>query len=135
MNGRALWWEDGYGVYFSQLGIPWVMKHQDLEAPMLKFSQDIDMAGMAPIAAKVDGTLLGAALGNERMIIGWYRDAGCEPPDWPVDAVISGQTVTLTVPGWTLAWRVDFYDTRTGMPTGASISATRQGAAFGGSAP
>jgi hypothetical protein len=118
MNGRALWWEDGYGVYFSELGLPWVMEYQDLEAPALRFSQDLDMAGMTPLAASMDGTLLGAALGNENMIIGWYRDAACEPPDWPVQPVITGQSVTLTVPGSETRWQLDFYDTKTGDPNG-----------------
>jgi hypothetical protein len=120
MNGRALWWEDGYGVYFPKLGLHWVMKYQDLEAPMLKFSQDIDMAGMAPIAATAPATLLGAALGNQGTIIGWYRDARCEPPDWPVQPVPAGQAVTLTVPGPATRWQLDFYDPQTGEATGDS---------------
>lgn len=121
-NGRALWWEDGYGVYFSQLGLHWVMKYQDLEEPARIFSQDVDMTDMAPIETNAPSTLFGAALGNERMIIGWYRDSGCEPPDWPAQAVISGQAVTLTAPGSAAAWTVSFHDTKTGAPlTGTSV--------------
>jgi hypothetical protein len=128
MNGRALWWEDGYGVYFSELGLPWVMEYQDLEEPALKFSQDLDMAGMAPIEARAPATLIGAALGNEGVIIGWYRDARCEPPNWPADAVVSGQTVTLTAPGAAASWQVEFYDTKTGLRlAGTSVPSSIDG--------
>jgi len=130
MNGRALWWEDGYGVYFPRLGLHWVMKYQDLEAPIAAFSRDIDMTGMRPIPDRTSAQLLGAALGSESMIIGWYRDAASEPPDWPTEAVISDQTVTLTVPSPAASWHVEFYDTRTGQPTGASVQAIASGGAL-----
>ncbi|HET6846003.1 MAG TPA: hypothetical protein VFH29_04170, partial [Anaerolineales bacterium] len=120
MNGRALWWEDGYGVYFSRLGLNWVMKYQDLEQPALRFSQDLDMSNMAPVAASTSPLLFGAALGNKGMLIGWFREAACEPPDWNVSPVISGESVTLTVPGPATRWQVDFYDPKTGDPNGAS---------------
>jgi hypothetical protein len=127
MNGRALWWEDGYGVYFSRLGLSWVMKNQDVEGPAVKFSEGIDAAGMTPISASASRELVGAALGNERMIIGWYRDAASEPPDWPTRAVMSGQTVTLNVPGSAASWTVDFYDTKTGTQLPGSSVLTAEG--------
>ena len=28
MNGRALYWEDSFGIYFPNLGIPWLQKYE-----------------------------------------------------------------------------------------------------------
>ena len=127
MNGRALWWEDGYGIYFPALGMSWVRKYTDLEAPVLRFSESLDMTGFQPIRARASGKIFGAALGNEKMIIGWYRDASCEPPDWNMQPVISKQTVTLTVSGTASNWQVDFYDTKTGTDIISSTPVIQQG--------
>lgn len=67
------------------------------------------------------------AVGNEKMVIGWYRDAGSEPPEWTLQPLISKQTVTITVPGSGGNWRVDFYDTRTGRDILCSTVVVAQG--------
>jgi len=41
--------------------------------------------------------------------------------------VVSGQTVTITVPGATVNWKVDFYDTKTGIDIISSATVTRNG--------
>jgi hypothetical protein len=127
MNGRALFWEDGYGIYIQNLGMPFLQKYNDVEVPAARFINGEDMTGFKPINANASGKILGAALGDETMIIGWYRDAGCEPPDWPLKQVISKQTVTLTIPGTATNWRVDFYDTHDGTTILGSLFLTRQG--------
>ena len=125
-NGRALWWEDGVGIYFPALGMPWVQKFSDVEAPIVRFVEGVDMTGFKPIVAQASGKLFGAALGNEKMIIGWYRDALCEPPDWNVQPVVSKQTVTLTVSGMAPNWQVDFYSAKTGIDIISSTTVTQQ---------
>jgi hypothetical protein len=127
MNGRALWWEDGYGIYIPSMEMPYVQKYTDVEAPVVQFAEGVDMTGFKPITARASGKIFGAALGNETMIIGWYRDASCEPPNWNLQPVISKQTVTLTVPGSAANWRVDFYDTRTGTTILTSAFVTLKG--------
>ncbi|RPI35142.1 MAG: hypothetical protein EHM70_00575 [Chloroflexota bacterium] len=127
MNGRALWWEDGYGIYFPALGMYWVEKYTDVEAPVVQFSAGVNMDGFKPIPAWASGKVFGAALGNEKMVIGWYRDASCEPPDWNMEPVISNQTVTLTIPGTAASWLVDFYNTKTGTEIVSSTTVTRNG--------
>jgi hypothetical protein len=42
-------------------------------------------------------------------------------------AIVSKQTVTITVPGTIASWRVDFYDTKTGTTLLSSTSVTRNG--------
>ena len=128
MNGRALWWEDGYAIYFQSLGFSFLNNYHDSELAASKFIEGIDVSAFKPLASRVQGKITGAALGDEQMVIGWYRDAGCEPPDWPLQAVISKQNVILTVPGSTKNWKVEFYDTRTGTPLLGSATAERQGA-------
>ena len=61
------------------------------------------------------------------MALGWFRDAGSEPPDWKLLPSIQGQTVTVMVPGSAQDWQVDFYDTRTGYALPGSTLLTRQG--------
>jgi hypothetical protein len=63
-------------------------------------------------------------------VLGWFRDAKCEPPDWDLQPVISKQNVTLTVPGISAEWKVDFYNTKTGTDIIQSITATRKGNAI-----
>jgi hypothetical protein len=58
-------------------------------------------------------------------MLGWFRDANCEPPDWNTQPVISGQEITISVPGSAIDWRVDFYDTETGITS--TVSIRRQG--------
>ena len=127
MNGRALWWEDGFGVYFPGLGMPWVEKYADVEAPVVRFVEGMDMTGFKPVPARASDRIFGAALGNETMIIGWYRDASCEPPDWNLGPVVSRQTVTLTVSGTAPDWQVDFYDAQTGTDIIGSTAVSRMG--------
>jgi hypothetical protein len=59
------------------------------------------------------------------MVIGWFRDAQCEPPDWPLQPVISKQNVTISVPGSAANWHVDFYNTETGIDIISSALVTR----------
>ncbi len=66
-------------------------------------------------------------VGNENMAIGWFRDAGCEPPDWTLQPAISGQTISVAVPGSASEWKIDFYDTGTGIDIISSMETIRQG--------
>lgn len=127
INGRALWWEDGYGIYFSALGMPWVKKYTDVEAPILRFADGVDMTGFKPITAKASGKIFGAALGNEEMVIGWYRDVSSEPPNWWIQPVITKQTVNINPPGIATQWKVDFYDTKNGTTIVGSVMVNRIG--------
>ncbi|NTW08712.1 MAG: hypothetical protein HGA28_04000 [Anaerolineaceae bacterium] len=127
MNGRALFWEDGFGIYFNELGMPFLQKYTDVEAPAVQFMNGVDMTGFKPVAAQLSDKILGAALGNENLIIGWFRDAFCEPPNWNLQQLISKQTVTITVPGTSDNWKIDFYDTKTGTDIVSSLMVTRKG--------
>jgi hypothetical protein len=69
----------------------------------------------------------GAAVGNEKMVLGWYRDATSEPPDWKLQPILSKQTVTLTIPGFATNWKIDFYNTKTGIDIVSSAIVTREG--------
>ena len=105
--------EDGYGLYIQGLGMPYIQKYTDLEAPVLRFAEGLDMTGFKPVAARASGKLFGAALGNETRS-SLYRDASCEPPDWDLQPVLSQQTVRFPVPGSTASWKIDFYNTKDG---------------------
>ncbi len=129
MNGRSLYWEDGFAIFFPTLSWDYLRKYSELERPAVAFARDVDFAGFKPLPVTFpSGTKVwGAAVGNERSGIGWFRDLNCEPPDWPLQPVISGQTVTLTVPGSASEWQIDFYDTKTGTDILSSTITIRQG--------
>jgi hypothetical protein len=127
MNGRALYWEDSFGIYFPSLGIPWMQGHKTVELPAVNFVRGINFSGFAPLKSTFSSGVWGAAVGSGKMIIGWYRDAASEPPNWNLKPVVSKQTVTVTVPGTAAGWKIDFYDTKTGTKIMGTASASRKG--------
>jgi hypothetical protein len=127
LDARALWWQDSVGIYLPNLGMPYVRTYATAELPASRFAVSVDFAGFAPLAAQASSGVVGAALGSATRAIGWFRDAACEPPDWPAKPVAAGQTVSLTVPGSAARWHVDFIDTATGTRITSSAVATRQG--------
>ena len=42
MNGRALWWEDSFGIYFPELSMGWLKQYSTIELPAVRFTQDVD---------------------------------------------------------------------------------------------
>ncbi len=127
MNGRALWWEDGVAIYFPELSFPFMAKNSQAELSASAFVQGMDFAGFAPLPTQSSAEITGAALGNESMVIGWFRDAACEPPDWNLRPIPAGQKVTLTRPGLAQDWQVDFYDPQTGTTILSSAFVAPQG--------
>jgi hypothetical protein len=127
MNGRALWWQDGFGIFFPSTGWSFVNRYEDIETPAVKFTAEIDFSDFKPMNVLFSDSIFGAAIGNEKSVVGWFRDAKCEPPDWKLQPVISKQNVTITVPGSAASWRVDFYNTKTGKDVLSSITAARKG--------
>jgi hypothetical protein len=126
MNGRALWWEDGFGIYFQSLGIPWMQRYRTAELPAANFVRGVDFSGFTPVPTTPSAAVWGAAVGNNLLVLGWFRDAGSEPPGWTIRP-LSGQSVSLTPPGSAADWRVDFYDTNTGTNAIGSSSLSRTG--------
>lgn len=127
MNGRGLYWEDGFGIFFPKLGATWMEKFKSEERPAANFVTGVDFSGFKPLTATPSSGVWGAAIGHEGMVLGWFRDASCEPPDWNFKPVIAGGSVTISVPGNEFKWKVDFYNTKTGWPTLSPITVTRQG--------
>ena len=113
MNGRSLYWEDSFGVYFPELGFPYLQKYATVDLATADFVRDMDFADFKPLDASLSSQIVGAVVGSDTIVIGWVRDAGCEPPDWPLQPVISGQNVTIRLSS-IATWKVEFYDTRTG---------------------
>jgi len=97
------------------------------ELPAARFTEDVDFSGFAPLTSTSSPAVWGAAVGNESMVLGWFRDATSEPPDWNIQTIPAGKTVKITIPGTAANWQVDFYDTSTGTTILSSTSVTRQG--------
>ncbi|MGD8238693.1 MAG: hypothetical protein PVH68_09090 [Armatimonadota bacterium] len=110
MNGRMLWWEDGYDQY-ARLDLR--TRHRDASAPAARFVEGVDFARFTPVVATGSDGVSGAAIGNERVVLGWFRDAQCGAPDWPVRRV-EGEIVVLRVRGSAPEWHVQFHDTGSG---------------------
>jgi hypothetical protein len=127
MNGRALWWEDGVAIYFPALNLPFIQKYANADLPASNFVRGVDFTDFQPLTSTSNSGVWGAAVGNEKMVLGWFRDAFCEPPDWNLQAAVSGQTITLTVPGSATNWKIDFYNTKTGTDIVSSTTVTQKG--------
>jgi hypothetical protein len=126
MNGRALYWEDSFGIYFPNLGIPWMQKYETEELPAANFVNGVDFSGFKPLEVTTSSDVWGAAVGNESSMLGWFRDAGSEPPDWNLRPIISKQSVKITIPSSAANWKVGFYNTKDGTTvlSSNSVSAT-----------
>jgi hypothetical protein len=121
MNGRMLWWQDGYDQFENA---DLCRHYHQAAAPAAAFVVGVDFSGFAPVPCVLSDGLKGAAIGNDKVRLGWFRDVRCDPPDWPTRAT-SDQTVTMNAPGD--SWQVAFVDPATGKSTGASRLAVRDG--------
>jgi hypothetical protein len=99
----------------------------DAEVPAVRFIKGVDYSNFKPLDAQYSASIFGAAIGNEKSVIGWFRDAKCEPPDWNLLPLVSKQSVTLTIPGTSANWKVDFYNTKTGTDIIQSATVSRKG--------
>ena len=121
MNGRMLWWQDGYDI-FEKVDLR--SQYEQVAAPAVAFLQDIDFNGFKPVSCVLSNALVGAMIGNDKTILGWFRDAQCEPPEWPIKLVL-GQTVTLDASGH--SWQIEYFDPTTGQSKDKSLLATQAG--------
>ena len=112
MNGRALWWQDGYDQFEK---VDLCSRYHEAAATAAAFVHEVDCSGFAPLPCVLPAALKGAMIGNDRQRIAWFRDAQCEPPDWPVK-LISGQTVSVEASG--ASWQVEFVDPVSGKAIG-----------------
>ena len=114
MNGRMLWWQDGYDQFEK---VDLCRHYQQIAAPAALFVRGVDFTDFAPIPCDLSAGLKGAVIGNARTRIAWFRDARCGPPDWP-PRLLAGQQVTMdAIAG---SWQVEFFDPLTGKSTGQS---------------
>ena len=114
MNGRALWWQDGYDQ-FEKADL--CRYYQQASLPAARFVRDIDFSNFAPVLCVFSAGVKGAVIGNDQVRLAWFRDVHCDPPDWPMPPV-SGQTMTVDASG--VDWQIEFFDTTTGESTGKS---------------
>jgi hypothetical protein len=90
-SARALYWEDGYSVYFSGSGLPLVAARNDLEREPAHWLADQDFRELSPLELSGEPLLFGAALGNARRVVGWARNDRLGPPAWdapPLDHLL-----------------------------------------------
>lgn len=111
MNGRMLWWQDGYDQ-FEKADL--CRHYQQAAATAASFVRGIDCTDFAPVPCELSSGLKGAVLGNQRVRLAWFRDAQCNPPDWPIKP-LAGQHVAMDAPG--SFWQIEFFDPLSGEPT------------------
>jgi hypothetical protein len=114
MNGRMLWWQDGYDQFENA---DLCRHYHQAAAPAAAFVAGVDFTGFAPVLCDLPATLNGAVLGNGKVRLGWFRDTQCAPPHWPMKP-LSGQQVTMDAPG--KSWQVEFFNPVTGKTTSKS---------------
>lgn len=121
MNGRMLWWQDGYDVFEK---VDLCRDYHQAAAGAAAFVRDVDYTGFRPVPCVLGEGIKGAVIGSDHAGLGWFADMRCVPPDWPAKS-LSGQTVTVDAAG--AAWRIEFIDTLTGKATGESRLAVHDG--------
>ena len=112
MNGRALWWEDGYDQ-FEKVDLS--SHYNDIASAASAFAKGIDYSGFAPLRCTPSKGIKGAILGNDRSAVGWFRDTECTPPNWPIRRLAS-QQVTLDLAAG--RWAIEFIDPVSGKSLG-----------------
>ena len=118
MNGRMLWFEDGYDVYHQNVdGSPLDLQtgYKDASQPLVRFVQGVDYSGFEPVELVVSSEVIGAALGNDDIVLGWVRDVQSAAPEWP-SRLVNDQTVAVTTTAPSDELEVTFYDTTSGEP-------------------
>ena len=73
-DARALYWEDGYAVYYPASGLPLVRTRKDLERRASAWLADKDLRGLTPLAVSGAPALFGVALGGPDRVLGWARN-------------------------------------------------------------
>jgi hypothetical protein len=111
-----LWWEDGYDRYQFK-GLDLHTRYARISAPVANFVKGVDFAGFRPVAVSHSEELKGGAVGNDRIVLAWFRDAQCVPPACPTRRIV-GQEVTLDLIGQGRDRLVEFYDTGTAKTLG-----------------
>jgi hypothetical protein len=119
MNGRMLWWQDGYDQ-FEKADL--CRHYHEAAVPATAYVRGVDYTGYAPVSCDLPAELKGAVIGNDQVGLGWFRDARCGPPDWPMER-LSNQEVTVKAPG--KSWQVEFFDPATGKCVGKIEMAAR----------
>jgi hypothetical protein len=123
MNGRALWYEDGYDLYGNGAGayVNISNAYRNVSVPIVNFVSGVDYTGFSPIPISTTSGVIGAIVGSNSIMLGWFRDVNCTlQTNWEQDQ-IDGQTVTVKSIGGK-SWAVQFYNTATGDPIANSGS-------------
>jgi hypothetical protein len=123
MNGRALWYEDGYDLYGDGAGafVNISNAYRNVSAPIVGFVSGVDYTGFSPIPINTTSGVTGAITGNNSTMLGWFRDVNCTyQTNWELN-LIDGQSVTVTSIGGK-SWAIQFFNTATGEPVANSGS-------------
>ena len=115
MNGRMLWWQDGYDQ-FEKADL--CGHYQKIANSAALFVKNVDYTGLAPVdctmSEGIHGAMLGSATestGKGKTILGWFRDSRCAAPQWPMDPT-NGQWVVM--PARDGSWFVEAVDPESG---------------------
>ena len=115
MNGRMLWWQDGYDQ-FEKADL--CRHYQKIAVSAALFVEHVDYTGLVPVecamSAGIRGAMLGSATeapGEGKTILGWFRAARCAAPQWPVNPT-NGQWVLM--PARDGSWVVEAVDPESG---------------------
>lgn len=108
MNGRMLWWGDGYDQY-RKPDPKLRERYAILAKEAATFMKNVDYTGFEPIESRMSSDLFGAAIGHDQTVVAWFRDIHCVAPDWPTRS-LQKAWVKLKVPGKSRRWKVTIYD-------------------------
>jgi len=106
-SARALYWEDGYAVYYPATGLDFVNQHHELEREAARWLAGKDFRGRVPVLVRGDPLLFGGALADGERVSGWARNDQLSSPEWSA-APLERASVEVSLPSGALdaTWAV-----------------------------
>ncbi|HKO92718.1 MAG TPA: hypothetical protein VJU61_16300 [Polyangiaceae bacterium] len=98
-SARALYWEDGYAVYYPATGLPFVTQHQDLEREAANWLAGKDFRGRVPVRVRGEPALFGGAMADGERVSGWARNDLLSPPEWSAPPLERARVEVFLPPG------------------------------------
>lgn len=106
-SARALYWEDGYAVYYPGTGLPLVTLRHELEVEAARWLAGKDFRGRVPVSVSGDPSLFGTAMADAASVFGWARNDQLSPPEWSAPLLERGRVqVPLPLEASDGAWAV-----------------------------
>ncbi len=135
-SARALYWEDGYAVYYPATGLPLVTRYDNLERQAARWLAGKDFRDLAAVGVSGEPPLFGTALVSASRVHGWVRNELLAAPEWsapPLDRALVRVPLPANIPD--SSWAVLLTRPEDGTQTETMGSSSQQVLSFAVAGP